>query len=140
MEDPQAFVDNTASQGIVEKGIADSIEGVVPGDVAATLTVGSRRLGRSLQEGTVDVAAVITVADAAEASSIGALAAAVTPADMATNIQAAAVEAGVPVNVTVTGYTATAVGGSTGTGDEDGACKPAVVPIFAGLVALFFSF
>jgi len=136
VENPQGFVDDPLSKGVVETGIATTLAGVDPADVEATLTVGSRRLGRSLQSGTVDVAAVITVEDAAAATTIQAAAAAITPDSMATAITAAANAAGMNVSVVVTDF----VVAPLNTDDSDGAFKPAVVPILAGLAALFFSF
>lgn len=144
MADPAGFVAAADSQANVEAGIAAAIEGVAAGDVAATLTVGSaaRRLGEhEAASGTVDVAAVITAADADTAVTIQAAAALVSNADMG-----AAIAEATGVEMTATGFIAAlsaapASAPSPAGSDDDGAFKPAVMSkIVAGLVAVFFSF
>lgn len=108
--EPQAFVSDDASKTAVEIGLAASA-GVVASSVDAVLTVAGRRLatrGRILQDGTVNVAATIVVADSAAAATVQTTVAALEPETMASSLSAALTEAGIESEVTVTTMTATA--------------------------------
>lgn len=102
--DPQSFVNNPASKGAVEAGVADAAN-VAADAVEAVLTV-ARRLEeepRRLQgTGTVNVAATIHVADAATVATLQDSVNSIETAAMATSLNTALSGAGIdPVEVAV---------------------------------------
>jgi len=95
--DPAAFIADPDSKIAVEAGIA-AAAGVTADKVDATLTVGTRRLqgsNRRLQ-GTVDVSAEIQAENAAAVADLQSSVNEITPDAMATNLNAALTEAGLP--------------------------------------------
>lgn len=130
VEDPQAFVDNNASEAAMVTAVAAAAD-VDESQVTVRLSVGTRRLllaevSRRLQ-GTVIVASNITMAGADEASDLRTSIATVTPEAMTVHANTALEAAGVNVTVAITQPITIAEpaanGAGSGTSDGTGLAK-----------------